>query len=297
MIDGKLLDALVSVIRMRSFEKAAQHLGITQSAVSQRVQLLETTVGRPLVVRSPQTEPTPAGERLVRFAQQIDSLETEAMEAIGVRDSAEWMSVSVGVNADSLATWFKESIRALVAQHRIALELMVRDQSETIDLLRAGMVLACISSWPEPIQGCHCEPLGTMVYRCVASREALDTLRASKLDRKLAGVLPAVVFGHNDNLVADYVKSSIGLERQQYPSHVVPSTADLLDFVISGYGYSLLPELQIKERLKRGELVDINPRRTHSVRLYWHRWKISTGLVVKLTEYVFAAARNQLVRS
>jgi LysR family transcriptional regulator (chromosome initiation inhibitor) len=297
MIDGKLLDALVAVVQLRSFEKAAQRLGITQSAVSQRIQLLEAIAGRPLVVRSPQTEPTAAGERLAKFAQQVESLETDAMAAIGARETGGWLPLPIGVNADSLATWFKDALDLLLAEHRTALELMVRDQSETLDLLRAGSVLACVSSWPEPIQGCSCTPLGAMVYRCVASREALARLRATKLDRKLAAELPAVVFGLHDNLLADYVKSSIGLERLQYPSHIVPSTADLLEFVVSGHGYSLLPALQIEGHLKRGDLIDINPKRIHSVNLYWHRWKIPTDLVEKLSGYVVTAARARLRKS
>lgn len=297
MIEGKLLEALVAVVRLRSFEKAAQHLGITQSAVSQRIQMLEANVGRPLVIRSPQTEPTPAGERMMRFAQQVESLEADVMIAIGAREAGEWAPVSIGVNADSLATWFKATLDLLMREYSAAVELMVCDQSETIDYLRAGTVLACVSSWPEPIQGCSCTPLGTMLYRCVASRHALAKCGTTKLDRKLAASLPAVIFGRRDDIVADYVQRSIGLERHQYPSHVVPSAADLLSFVLSGYGYSLLPVLQIEGHLKRGDLVDINPKRTYSVSLFWHRWKISTNLIEKLSECVSAAAKDQLLEA
>ena len=294
MIDGKLLDALIAVVKFRSFEKAAAHLGITQSAVSQRIQSLESTIGKPLIIRSPQTKPTPAGERMVRFAQQIEELEKETLVSVGTKDAGEWAPVAIGVNADSLATWFKDGLASIICDRTAAIELMVGDQSETIDLLRAGAVLACVSSWAEPIQGCSCTPLGKMTYRCVASRDALARCGTEKLDRKLAGSLPAVVFGRNDDLVADYVKKSIGLERHQYPSHVVPSTADLLSFVIEGFGYSLLPALQIEPELRSGQLIDINPKRSFDVNLYWHRWKMSTAIIEKLSQAVEKSARARL---
>ena len=47
MIDNKGLSAFVAVIQQRNFEKAAQQLFITQSAVSQRLKLLEEQLGQP----------------------------------------------------------------------------------------------------------------------------------------------------------------------------------------------------------------------------------------------------------
>lgn len=295
MIDGKLLDALVAVVRLRSFEKAARHLGITQSAVSQRIQALEENVGRPLVIRSQDGRPTAAGEHMLRFAQQIEALERDAMAGMGDPGLGKnWTRVAVAVNADSLATWFKGTLDLLMHKHSAAVELILLDQSETIEQLRAGTVLACVSSWPESIQGCSCEPLGKMLYRCVASREALHKTGIHELNRKLAAALPAVIFGRHDDILADFVKRAIGLEAHEYPCHIVPSTADLLSFVLSGYGYSLLPSLQIDPYIRRGTLVDIYPERPYEIALYWHRWKISTALIDKLSDYVRTAASRRL---
>ena len=45
MIDYKLLDALTAVLDQGGFERGARHLGLTQSAVSQRIKLLEARLG------------------------------------------------------------------------------------------------------------------------------------------------------------------------------------------------------------------------------------------------------------
>lgn len=49
MLDYKLLEALVAVVDQGGFERAARHLGLTQSAVSQRIKLLEARLGQPVV--------------------------------------------------------------------------------------------------------------------------------------------------------------------------------------------------------------------------------------------------------
>lgn len=48
--DYRTLQALDAVIRERGFERAAQKLCITQSAVSQRIKQLENMFGQPLLV-------------------------------------------------------------------------------------------------------------------------------------------------------------------------------------------------------------------------------------------------------
>ena len=52
MFDYKLLAALAAVVEQGGFERAAQVLGLSQSAVSQRIKLLEARVGQPVLQRS-----------------------------------------------------------------------------------------------------------------------------------------------------------------------------------------------------------------------------------------------------
>lgn len=56
--DYRTLQALDAVIRERGFERAAQKLCITQSAVSQRIKQLENMFGQPLLVRTVPPRPT-----------------------------------------------------------------------------------------------------------------------------------------------------------------------------------------------------------------------------------------------
>ena len=65
--DYRALQALDAVIRERGFERAAQKLCITQSAVSQRIKQLENLFGQPLLVRTVPPQPTEQGAKATRI--------------------------------------------------------------------------------------------------------------------------------------------------------------------------------------------------------------------------------------
>ena len=75
--DYRTLQALDAVIRERGFERAAQKLCITQSAVSQRIKQLENMFGQPLLVRTVPPRPTEQGQKLLALLHQVELLEEE----------------------------------------------------------------------------------------------------------------------------------------------------------------------------------------------------------------------------
>ncbi|MFY9510716.1 MAG: LysR family transcriptional regulator, partial [Rubrivivax sp.] len=77
MFDYPLLAALAAVVREGSFERAAQALHLTPSAVSQRVKLLEERIGQVLVVRGQPCTATAAGRRLCHHVEQVAELEQQ----------------------------------------------------------------------------------------------------------------------------------------------------------------------------------------------------------------------------
>ncbi len=77
-LSSRELDAFFAVARTLNFSRAAKELHITQSALTQRVQGLEDSLGLTLFVRNPRgVAPTPAGERLLRYCQARSGLEAE----------------------------------------------------------------------------------------------------------------------------------------------------------------------------------------------------------------------------
>ncbi|HHW63409.1 MAG TPA: ArgP/LysG family DNA-binding transcriptional regulator, partial [Rhodocyclaceae bacterium] len=168
MIDHRLL-AFEAVLQEGSFERAARRLALTQSAVSQRVKLLEAELGQVLLVRSKPVRPTPAGRRLLPYLAQLRLMEAEARRALAPRQAHGPLRLAVGVNADSLATWFIGAVAEVVRDEGIVLDCVVDDQDHTHALLADGEVLGCVSTRPDPMRGCAAERLGVMPYLCAAA--------------------------------------------------------------------------------------------------------------------------------
>src|SRR5881398_2422499 len=102
------LEALAAIVEEGGFERAAQPLSITQSAVSQRLRALEAQVGTVLLVHSRPLKPTSAGHLLLKHAKQVRllraDLERELHElAPGAVGAQEEERIPIAVNADSIA--------------------------------------------------------------------------------------------------------------------------------------------------------------------------------------------------
>jgi len=83
LLDPAALESLAALAEAGSFERAAQLLSITQSAVSQRLRALETQVGQLLVVRSRPLRMTEPGKVLLRYARQLQALRADAARELG----------------------------------------------------------------------------------------------------------------------------------------------------------------------------------------------------------------------
>lgn len=76
-LDYKLLLALDAVMQEQNFERAAQRLHITQSAISQRIKQLEQQFAEPLLIRGQPLQATALGQKLLAHYRQVRQLELE----------------------------------------------------------------------------------------------------------------------------------------------------------------------------------------------------------------------------
>ena len=104
-----------------------------------------------------------------------------------------FQSVSVAVNADSLATWFLDAVGTLSREDSIFCDLRREGEFHSSAMLRSGEVMAVITSKPEKIPGCSVETLGVARYWCVATprlRTAVPTRLAQDHEPRRAQSCP-----------------------------------------------------------------------------------------------------------
>ncbi|MFF5019829.1 LysR family transcriptional regulator ArgP [Streptomyces sp. NPDC001165] len=282
---------LLAVVDEGTFDAAAAALHVTPSAVSQRVKALEQRTGRVLLQRTKPVRPTESGAVLVRFARQLARLERDARGELGLSGAGEPTRVSVAVNADSLATWF---LGALTRVEGLCYELHREDEAHTAALLREGLVMAAVTSSPDPVPGCSVRPLGRMRYVAAAAPGFAERYLDGPL-RDLLPEAPVVVFDRKDDFQDEFVRRLGGTGAGRL-RHYVPSSEGFADAVAAGLGWGMIPEPEARPLLDEGRLVVVAPREWFDVPLYWQQWKLDSPALAALAEAVTATAAEALRR-
>lgn len=283
MFDYKLIEAMAAVIREGGFERAARQLNITQSAVSQRIKLLEESTGQVLMRRTTPPETTRAGRQVLKHYQQVSSLEQDLLESLAQESDQQFTSLAVGINEDSLATWFLESIRPLLTGERITLDLRVDDQEQTLNYLKAGEVMGCISSHAQPVQGCNMVPLGIMRYRLVANDAFVTRWFQEGFTFEAAEEAPAIIFNRKDSLHYSALQEVFGVIPEKMPTYYVPSSEQFVAFICAGLAYGTVPDLQGMHLIKKGRLTELVPGVVFDLPLFWHVWNLRSRRLEQLT--------------
>lgn len=285
---------LLAAVDEGTFEAAARALHVTPSAVSQRIKALEQRTGRVLLVRSKPVRLTESGIAVVRFARRLAALERDAAAELGLPGADEPATVSIAVNADSLATWFLSALARVPAEPRICYELHREDQDYTDQLLRQGLVMAAVSSSPQPVQGCSVRKLGRMRYRAMATRQFADRWFSRTPLRQALGAAPVVIFNRKDDLQDRFLRR-LGPRVTSGPRHYVPASEAFFEAVASGFGWGMLPDIQIDGRAS-GDLVEIAPDRPVDVPLYWQQWKLGSPALTAVGDAVAETAAAMLAQ-
>src|SRR6478672_7465485 len=216
--DPVALECLAAIVEEGGFERAAQRLSVTQSAVSQRLRALEAQVGTVLIVRSRPLRPTAAGQLLLKHTRQLRLLRADlkrdmrelAPSSIG--SAREEERLSIAINADSLATWALPALGELVAQG-LPLEIITDDQDFTHEWLREGQVLGCVTTLKQALRGCKVVALGAMDYVAIATPEYMRAHCPGGLTQHTFSNLAFIAFNRKDDMQSEFVGKAFGLKR------------------------------------------------------------------------------------
>jgi LysR family transcriptional regulator, chromosome initiation inhibitor len=288
-VDLAQLRTLVAVIDEGTLEAAARRLHVTPSAISQRLRALEVAAGRVLVQRTRPVRITEAGAPVLRLARQIGLLVDDAGRQLEPATGAP--VVPIAINADSLATWALPALAPLAGELRF--DLHSSDQTHTTELLRAGTVMGAVTSDAAPVAGCRVTPLGRMRYLPYASPEFVGRWFPDGPDAAALQRAPVVVFDRHDDLQHAYLRRHLPATAD-VPIHYVPSSADFVTAVTLGFGWGMLPELQ----LAAGDsaITAFDPAGGVDVVLYWQQWRLESDPLDRVAGALIHAAHAQLAR-
>lgn len=294
--DYESLAVLAAVVREGSFDTAAKSLAVTQSAVSQRIKALEDKVGGLLVVRGRPCVPTQLGLQLARHLEQINLLQFELSQRIGnlvEGDDDERVAIRVGVNNDSLSTWFPAALQRASEELNVVFDIVPDDQEHTESSLISGDVLAIITSNEKTLPGCKKLALGSMDYIAVASDDYCE--RVFPQGVSLASLLGTVciAFDRKDTIQDQWMSLAFG-EAVKIHSHFVPSYDGYISCCLNGAGWGLVPSFDAQRHIESGKLIELSPGKAVTVPLSWQSATLSSDLMRRLGDIVMDEAEKGL---
>ena len=295
MFDPEALECLAAIVEEGGFERAAQRLNVTQSAVSQRLRALEAQIGTVLIVRSRPLKPTPAGQLLIKHTKQLRLLRADLERDIqelapsSIGRTREEERISIAINADSIATWVMGALQGLISEG-LPVEIIADDQDFTQEWLREGQVLGCVTTLKPALRGCKVVTLGAMRYIAVAAPDFAEARLGGRLTQHNFRSIPFVAFNRKDDMQTEFVAKCFCLKRLSLTQLFVPSSEGQVRAVLAGWGVSVVPELLVRSLLAEGKLVDIAPGQALPIDLYWHCWNLQSEVLDTLSLALTQAA-------
>lgn len=296
MLDYRGLEALYAIVKNNSFEKAAEKLHITQSAISQRLKNIQNYYGDSLLIRSHPYLTTKLGEKLLGHFMRVNQLEVSLDTELGIKESK--FVITIAISRDSLETWFISLIKQSNVFKNTMLEILADDEEITLNYLKNGLVTACFSTSAKPLVNCEASYLGTLNYVLVCSPEfkqnyfGKENIRPKDLIQA-----PAIIFDNNDSLHDRFLRKFFNITNTESTYHIVPSVQGFKQFALKGYAYALIPEIDVISEINSGKLVNLCPKNIWEMPVYLHTWKCKYPEYDMLYNNLITSVRQQLCHS
>ncbi|GJD60343.1 LysR family transcriptional regulator [Methylobacterium frigidaeris] len=256
----KQLDALRWAVALGSFERAAERLNTTQSAVSKRIRDLEAALGAELFDRRQRgARLTPRGETVLAMGEEMLSLR-DRLIALGEGETPSLRRLRFGVTELTALTWLSAFVAELRASYpRITLEPEVEQSVNLLALLASGeldFIVVPDVFWQA---GYLAVPLARVENAWMCSPLLLHERKVMPLDDLMR--LPMLIQGDRSGsgLFFDKWLKQHGVT----PARMIRSNSmiALVGLTIAAVGISYQPRHCLKGLVERGDLrlVESNP--------------------------------------
>ncbi len=267
-----------------SFTAAAEELGLTQAAVSQRIAQLEDRLGVALFVRRPRLKLTQAGARLApRITLGFTAIERALMELSSPR------LLSLTTTASFATLWLLPRLPQFRRHDpSILLALDISDEHRPLD---DGRFDVAVRHFPAPAPDQSAVPLFPLELTPYVSGNLVG--RSGKLSVEALARLPLIP----EKAWDDWFRAvgSRSPSRGRRGQLLVGNQQLILEAVLAGEGAGLLTPRFVHAHVASGRLV--RPFRqsitTGSYYLAWHGDRGGDPMVTKFHDWIVAAVNDQ----
>ncbi|EPG75422.1 LysR substrate-binding domain protein [Leptospira fainei serovar Hurstbridge str. BUT 6] len=280
----------LEIVKIGTFQRAAEGLGLTQPALSRQIALLEREIGKPLMERgSREISLTHEGEIFLGYADRMNALWEELKD--GMKEPGKELSGTFSISAGgTVSAWILPKILKKIMMDHPGLVLSVRegDAQETKEALLRGEVDLGILTGPVAEHGLvEREFLSDRIIP-VASKEheifKRKKIRLSDLNET------SFVFFHPASAVRRAVEKKIKTLGKSFRPRIsmeLRSVESVIKSLEAGLGIGFLSEYSLNDRLRKIDLPELAAERKFFL---CHRKFIRPGLALLMEEIAAAAS-------
>jgi LysR family transcriptional regulator, nitrogen assimilation regulatory protein len=294
-------DALVfaKIVRLGSISRASEHLHTAQSALSRRLQRLETSLGRTILHRHARgVEPTEAGLLLMAHIEVIEQQISEINKVFCRRRADAQSRLSIALPRGAVQLFGAELMnQCKAAAPHVLLNVMERESAYNCQAVVDGAVDLCLSYSASAPKELAMFPLLREKLYLIGPRQ-LDgrditypkTLRLTDLAQ-----FPLIMPGENHGyrLLLDKIAVRAGIELNI--AMEVNGLSAINEFVRNGLGYALTTLAQVKPMVDNGQLTALPLTSSHcSVHLsiFTKASRSDDPLLVTLRQVISSVAKK-----
>lgn len=287
-MDTKNLTTFIYVAELRSFTKAADRLGFSQSTVSFQIKQMENELGCQLFERINHTvQLTEKGREVLEYAHQINRMTRELKDSMKEETASGYIRLAM---ADSLCTSLlsRDFLHFRELYPNIALKIIAAGTEEMFRLMNHNEADAILT-------------LDNHIYNTeyrILQEEKVRTFFVAGADTEIASASSLSI---GELLLQPFILTEKGMSYRRLleeklaelsleiqPVLEIGSTELICSLVEQGAGISFLPEYVIKDRVKAGTLVclPVSGLEIHVWKqLLYHRNKWVSPQMEKVLQY------------
>jgi len=269
LLDPQLI-AFMAIVKHKTVYGAASAVYVTQTAVTQRIRVLEAKLGATLFLRTRRGMLlTPEGEDLLHYCLAVQELEGEALANIkGLTMKAEVQLTIAGPTSIMQARVVSQTAPIMKQYPNLLLCFDINDNSVQQQKLRSGDCQLAILPKEKLTH--------SMDTKLLAPEEYVLVCAPAWRKRKLKDIIAnerIIDFSPEDQTTLNYLRQYELLSAARSERYFANSTNALALLLMKALGYSVLTKEFIKPFVTQGELIILNKERVyeHTSALAWYK--------------------------
>jgi DNA-binding transcriptional LysR family regulator len=274
------LAAFERIVRLGSFHAAAQHIGLTQPSISQRIHELEDILGVQLFVRrGPKISVTAEGTALIAYADRMLQTAQELSDRFRSRNPLMGL-LRLGLTETFALICLPELLRRLELHYpSLKTSVQVGDTVALSRLFSGQQLDVAVMSEPDFAEDIRREPLGTNELTWYVSPDSSIPVRT---------LSPADLCAHHLIIPPPPARIYTTAMRWFGQAGVVPQRLSMcnslsvtIPTIVSGLAVGLVPARVMADRAARGEVrrLNVSPSMDgHKVAICYQSGDANTGL-------------------